>query len=116
MLQAGALVDEWIKTLSADVDLLLMEICMTAAMHGLDDAVTAMAAHLRELPRTEGAALLAQSLSKTAVRDFAQAKHLVEQVLGNPQLAALHVEAQAFKELAEKLAAGQSPKLLSNRG
>lgn len=102
-----------IKTYCADVDLLLTEVCMTAAMHGLDDAVTAIAAHLRELPRTEGAALLAQSLSKSAVRDFTQAIALAQQVLDNPQLAALHAEALAFRGLAEQLAAGQSPEPLS---
>ena len=100
--------DELIKTYTADIDLLLTEVCMTAAMHGLDQAVTGIAEHLRDLPRTEGAALLAQSLSKTAVRDFPQAMAFADQVLGNPQLAALHGEAAAFRRLAEQLAAGQA--------
>ena len=102
-----------IKTYADDVDLLLTEVCMTAAMHGLDDAVTAIALHLRELPRTEGAALLAQSLSKTAVRDYGQAIAFADLVLGNPQLAALHPEAKAFRGLAAQLAAGQTPQPLS---
>ncbi len=105
--------DELIKTYAADVDLLLTEVCMTAAMHGLDGAVTAIAEHLREMPRTEGAALLAQSLAKTAVRDFPKAMAFADQVLGNPHLAALHAEAKAFRGLAEQLAAGQAPKTLS---
>lgn len=105
--------DEWIKTYAADVDLLLTEVCMTAAMHGLDESVTAIADHLKELPRTEGAALLAQSLSKTAVRDFEQAMAYAQRVLDNPQLAVLHGEARAFRGLAEQLAAGQAPQPLT---
>ncbi len=99
--------DELVKRYTADIDLLLTEVSMTAAMHGLDQAVTAIAAHLRELPRTEGAALLAQALSKTTVRDYPQAIQLAGQVLGNPQLALLHGEAAAFKRLAEQLRDGQ---------
>lgn len=87
---------------------------MTAAMHGLDDAVGAIAGHLRELPRTEGAALLAQALSKTTLRDFAQAVALTRQVLDNPQLAALHGEALAFQRLAEQLRDGQPVQPLSS--
>jgi hypothetical protein len=108
--------DELIKAYTADIDLLLTEVCMTAAMHGLDQAVTGIAEHLRELPRTEGAALLAQSLSKTAVRDFPQAIALAEQVLGNPQLSVLHGEAAAFRRLAEQLASGQPPQPLVAAG
>lgn len=102
------LMDERIKAYAADIDLLLTEVCMTAAMHGLDASVTAIAEHLREMPRTEGAALLAQSLSKTAVRDFPQAIAFAQRVLDNPQLALLHGEARAFRGLAEQLAAGQA--------
>lgn len=108
--------DDWIKTYATDVDLLLTEICMTSAMHGLDDAVTAIAEHLREMPRTEGAALLAQSLAKTAVRDFSQAIALAQRVLDTPQLASLHEEAKAFRRLAEQMAAGQTPQPLSLEG
>lgn len=86
---------------------------MTAAMHGLDQAVTGIADHLRDMPRTEGAALLAQSLSKTAVRDYPQALALADQVLGNGQLASLHAEATAFRRLAEQLSAGQAPQPLA---
>jgi hypothetical protein len=105
--------DDLIKTYTADIDLLLTEVCMTAAMHGLDQAVTGIAEHLRDLPRTEGAALLAQSLSKTAVRDFPQAMAFADRVLGNAQLASLHGEAAAFRRLAEQLAAGQDPQPLA---
>lgn len=86
---------------------------MTAAMHGLDQAVTGIAEHLRDLPRTEGAALLAQSLSKTAVRDFPQAIEFADRVLGNPQLGSLHGEAAAFRRLAEQLGTGQAPQPLA---
>ena len=110
------LMDETINGFAADVDLLLTEVCMTAAMHGLDASVTAIAEHLRELPRTEGAALLAQSLSKTAVRDFSQAIVYAQRVLDNPQLAVLHGEARAFRGLAEQLAAGQAPQPLTTAG
>lgn len=108
--------DELIKTYTADIDLLLTEVCMTAAMHGLDQAVTGIAEHLRDLPRTEGAALLAQSLSKTAVRDFPQAIEFADRVLGNPQLGSLHGEAAAFRRLAEQLATGQAPQPLAAAG
>lgn len=110
------LMDERIKAYAADVDLLLTEVCMTAAMHGLDASVTAMAEHLKELPRTEGAALLAQSLSKTAVRDFPQAIAFAQRVIDNPQLAVLHGEARAFMGLAQQLAAGQTPQPLAADG
>ena len=105
--------DELIKTYTADIDLLLTEVCMTAAMHGLDRAVTGIAEHLLDLPRTEGAALLAKSLSKTAVRDFAQAIVFADRVLGNPQLVSLHGEAAAFRRLAQQMAAGQAPQPLA---
>lgn len=108
--------DELIKTYTADIDLLLTEVCMTAAMHGLDQAVTGIAEHLRDLPRTEGAALLAQSLSKTAVRDFPQAIEFADRVLGNPQLGSLHGEAAAFRRLAVQLAAGEAPQPLAAAG
>jgi hypothetical protein len=108
--------DELIKIYTADIDLLLTEVCMTAAMHGLDQAVTGIADHLRDLPRTEGAALLAQSLSKTAVRDYTQAMAFADRVLANPQLAALHGEAAAFRRLAEQMGAGQAPQPLAAAG
>jgi hypothetical protein len=104
--------DELIKTYTADIDLLLTEVCMTAAMHGLDKAVTGIADHLRDLPRTEGAALLAQSLSKTAVRDYTQAMAFADRVLANPHMASLHGEAAAFRQLAEQMGAGQTPQPL----
>ena len=72
--------DALLKAYSDDVELLLADVCLTAAMHGLDDAVKVIAAHLREVPRTEGAALLAQSLSKTAVRNYPQAIALAQLV------------------------------------
>jgi len=53
-----------LKSLTSDVDFLLTEVCMTAAMYGLDRNVEAISDHLRDMPRTEGAALLAQALSK----------------------------------------------------
>jgi hypothetical protein len=105
--------DALLKAYSDDVELLLADVCLTAAMHGLDDAVKVIAAHLREVPRTEGAALLAQSLSKTAVRNYPQAIALAQLVLDNPQLADLHGQAEAFRGLAQDLAAGRAPRPLS---
>lgn len=105
--------DPLIKTYTADIDLLLAEVCMTGAMHGLDQAVTVIADHLRDKPRTEGAALLAQALAKTAVRDFASAIALSKQVLDNPQLGAVHGEAAAFRCLAEQLRDGQPVQALT---
>jgi hypothetical protein len=98
--------NDLLKTYTADVDLLLTEICMTAAMYGLDQAATAIADHLRDQPRTEGAALLAMALSKTAIRDYNQAIAMADKVIDNPQLASLHEEAFAFRGLAEQLRGG----------
>jgi hypothetical protein len=103
--------DALLKSYTQDVDLLLTEVCMTGAMYGLDQAVTAIADHLREIPRTEGAATLALALSKTAVRDFNAALKLTDAVLENPQMSSLHEEAAAFRSLAEQLKSGQSPQM-----
>jgi hypothetical protein len=107
---------ELLKTYAQDVDLLLTEICLTAAMYGLDASVTAMADHLRDMPRTEGAALLAMALSKTAVRDYPQALTWADRVLNNPQMAALHAEATAFRQLALQLQQGRQPDALKPLG
>lgn len=109
--------NDLLKKYTADVDLLLTEICMSAAMYGLDQAVTAIAEHLRDQPRTEGAALLAQALSKTAVRQYDLAIALTDKVLDNPQLAALHNEANAFRGMAVQLRAGMTvqPLLAASR-
>jgi hypothetical protein len=101
--------DSLLKSFTEDVDLLLTEVCMTGAMYGLDQAVTAIADHLREMPRTEGAALLAMALSKTAVRDFSSAEKLTDRVLENPHMSRLHEEAAAFRNLAQQLRSGRKP-------
>lgn len=101
--------DSLLKSFTEDVDLLLTEVCMTGAMYGLDQAVTAIADHLREMPRTEGAALLAMALSKTAVRDFSSAEKLTDRVLANPHMSRLHEEAAAFRNLAKQLRSGRKP-------
>lgn len=103
--------DSLLKSFTEDVDLLLTEVCMTGAMYGLDQAVTAIADHLREMPRTEGAALLAMALAKTAVRDFSAAEKLTGQVLENPQMSRLHDEAAAFRQLAQQLKSGRKPQM-----
>lgn len=103
---------ELLKSYTQDVDLLLTEICMTAAMYGLDASVSAISDHLRDMPRTEGAALLAMALSKTAIKDYPQALAWADKVLGNPQMAALHAEAAAFRGLAEQLQQGRPPEAL----
>jgi hypothetical protein len=108
---SGALMDTLLKSYSQDVDLLLTEVCMTGAMYGLDQAVMAIAEHLREIPRTEGAATLALALSKTAVRDFNTAMKLTDSVLENPQMSSLHDEAAAFRSLAEQLKSGKRPQM-----
>ena len=95
-----------LKSLTSDVDLLLTEVCMTAAIYGLDRNVDAIADHLRDMPRTEGAALLAQALSKTSVKDYGQSVFLADKVLNNPHMSQLHGEARAFKQLAQQLDAG----------
>jgi hypothetical protein len=95
-----------LKSFTSDVDLLLTEVCMTAAMYGLDRNVEAISDHLRDMPRTEGAALLAQALSKTSVRDYGRSVSLTDQVLNNPHMRQLHPEARAFKQLAQQLEAG----------
>lgn len=105
--------NDLVKTYTADIDLLLTDVCMAGALYGLDLAVTRIADHLRDLPRTEGAALLAQAMSKIALREFAPAIELAQQVLNNPQLAAFHSEAQAFRRLAEQLQDGQAAQPLS---
>lgn len=79
---------------------------MTAAMYGLDRNVDAIADHLRDMPRTEGAALLAQALSKTTVKDYEQSELLADKVLNNAHMSQLHAEARAFKRLAQQLDAG----------
>jgi hypothetical protein len=101
--------NDLVKSYTNDVNFLLTEICFTAAMHGLDHSVKAIADHLVDMPRTEGAALLAMSLSKTAVRDYRQAMTFCDRVLENPQMVALHAEATAFRALAKQLSLGQSP-------
>jgi len=95
-----------LKSLTSDVDLLLTEVCMTAAMYGLDRNVEAIAEHLLDMPRTEGAALLAQALSKTAVKNYGQSVAFADRVLNNPHMSQLHGEARAFKQLAQQLDAG----------
>ena len=95
-----------LKSLTSDVDLLLTEVCMTAAMYGLDRNVEAIADHLRDMPRTEGAALLAQALSKTSVRDYGQSVQFADKVINSPHMSKLHGEARAFKQLAQQLNAG----------
>jgi len=95
-----------LKSLTSDVDRLLTEVCMTAAMYGLDRNVDSIADHLRDMPRTEGAALLAQALSKTSVKDYGQSVVLADKVLNNPHMSQLHGEARAFKQLAQQLEAG----------
>ena len=67
-----------LKSYTSDVDRLLTEVCMTAAMYGLDRNVEAITDHLRDMPRTEGAALLAQALSKTSVREYLEADALAD--------------------------------------
>jgi hypothetical protein len=103
--------DSLLKSFTDDVDLLLTEVCMTGAMYGLDQSVTAIADHLREMPRTEGAALLAMALSKTSVRDFSAAEKLTDQVLQNPHMSGLHDEAAAFRSLAQQLKSGRKPQM-----
>lgn len=98
---------ETLKTYTSDVDLLLAEVCMAGAMYGLDAYVTLIADHLKTQPRTQGAALLAQSLAKTVVRDYKAAIALAQQVMDNRHMARLHAEASAFKKLAEQLQNGQ---------
>jgi len=106
--------NDLLKSYTGDVDFLLTEICFTAAMYGLDQSVSAMVDHLKDMPRTEGAAWLAQSLSKTAVRDYSQAMACADRVLNNPQMAALHAEASAFRQLAQQLSLGQAPAELTS--
>jgi hypothetical protein len=103
--------DSLLKSFTEDVDLLLTEVCMTGAMYGLDQSVTAIAEHLREMPRTQGAALLAMALSKTSVRDFSAAEKLTNQVLENPHMSGLHDEAAAFRSLAQQLKSGRKPQM-----
>lgn len=105
--------DDLLKTYATDIDLLLTEVCMTGALHGLDAQVSAIADHLQDLPRTQGAALLARALAKTAVRDYPKAIEFAARVLSDPQLAALHGEAEAFRTLALQLQAGQPVEPLS---
>ena len=101
--------NDLLKTYASDVDLLMTEICMTGAMYGLDQSVSAIAEHLRDMPRTEGAATLALALVKICVRDYPQALALADTVLGNPHMAKLHAEAASFKQLAEQLRSGSRP-------
>ena len=79
---------------------------MTAAMYGLDRNVEAISDHLRDMPRTEGAALLALALSKTTIKDYGLSVSLSDKVLNNPHMSQLHGEARAFKQLAQQLDAG----------
>jgi hypothetical protein len=105
--------NDLVKTYTADIDLLLTDVCMAGALYGLDLAVTRIADHLRDLPRTEGAAMLAQAMSKISLREFTPAIELTQRVLNNPQLVAFHPEAQAFQRLAEQLRDGQVAQPLS---
>jgi len=106
--------DEMLQRLGQDIDLLLTEVCMTAAFYGLDLQVTGIADHLNDLPEKQGAATLAQSLAKIAVKDFESAIAFANQVLDDPNEAGLHPQANQFRELAMKLAAGQQPESLSD--
>ena len=108
--------DNLLKDYTADVDLLLTEVCMTAAMHGLDSAVSGIAAHLRDLSDKEGAAVLAQSLGKIAIRDYGSALAYADEVLGNAAMADLHPQATAFRILAEQLASGAPAQPLNVSG
>lgn len=108
--------DSLLKDYIADVDLLLTEVCMTAAMHGLDSAVSGIAAHLRDLSDKEGAAVLSQSLGKIAIRDYDSALAYADEVLGNASMVALHPQAAAFRKLAEQLARGEPVEPLNVSG
>lgn len=80
---------------------------MAGAMYGLMPQVDLIADHLKAMPRTRGAAVLAQALGRTVVRDYPQAIALCQQVLDDKRLARLHPEAAAFERLARQLQAGQ---------
>ncbi|MEK9868141.1 MAG: hypothetical protein VW831_00335 [Gammaproteobacteria bacterium] len=101
--------DEMLESLGHDVDLLLTEVCMTAAFYGLDAAVTGISDHLKDLPERQGAALLAQALSKIAVKDYAGAVALTDRVLDAAEESALHKQAAQFRSLASQLADGKQP-------
>jgi|SRR6056300_1895648 hypothetical protein len=105
--------DNLLKEYTADVDFLLTDVCMTAAMHGLDVTVTAIAEHLREISKTEAAAVLAQSLAKIATRDFDSAVAYADEVLTNSGASQLHPQAAALRRLATELAAGVQPQPLN---
>lgn len=107
--------DNLLERYAGDVDLLLTEACMTAGLHGLDASVTGIAAHLRDLPGKEGAAALAQSLAKIAIRDYQAAIAFADEVLGRPNMAELHHQANEFRNLAAQLAAGQRAQPLDVR-
>lgn len=106
--------DEMLESLGRDIDLLLTEVCMTAAFYGLEPQVAGIVEHLRELPGKQGAATLAQTLAKIAVKEFDSALALANQVLDDPNEVALHPQARQFRELAAQLAAGQQPTSLSD--
>lgn len=95
-----------LKTYTSDVDLLLAEVCMAGAMYGLERHVALIVEHLRALPRTEGAAILAHALAKTVVREYSGAIQLADVVLADSRWSVLHAEAAAFRRLAEQLQAG----------
>lgn len=101
--------DEMLERFDQDVDLLLTEVCMTAAFYGLDAAVTGISNHLKDQPGKEGAALLAQALSKIAVKDYDAAIVLAEQVLDDIGESELHAQATQFRGLAVQLADGKQP-------
>jgi hypothetical protein len=105
--------DEILESLGRDIDLLLTEVCMTAAFYGLEPQVAAISEHLRDLPGKQGVATLAQTLAKIAVKDFDSALSLANQILDDPNKAVLHPQASEFRDLAAQLAAGQQPTSLS---
>lgn len=95
-----------LKTYTSDVDYLLVEVCMAGAMYGLERQVGLIAAHLVDMPRTQGPARLAHALAKTMVHDYSGAIALCDQVLGDMAWKRLHGEAKAFRQLALELQAG----------
>lgn len=104
--------NELVDRFAEDVDLLLAEVCMTAAFYGLDGAVSGLAASLRDLPGKSGAAALAQSLGKIAVKDYQSAIAFADEVLNDPESARFHHEAGQFRALAAQLAAGEQARPL----
>lgn len=92
---------------TADIDLFLVDVCMSGAMYGLEGLVGRMAQYLTTLPRTQGATWLAHSLAKTVVKDYNGAIALAQKVLLDEEWALLHGEAQAFERLATQLQKGE---------